>query len=201
MSLFKKFCVAAVVGSLGLVTGAANAATLITSITIKNTIPSYLQVSELQVFSGSVNVALASSGATATALSSYSATSTADKAIDGDTNSNYYGTNGIYHSLGAGSTEYLTVTLGGGGAMIDSLKIFGRTDCCNERDVFSYTLFNGTQIVGQGTLDARNASATAEASVAAVPEPASWAMMLAGFGMVGFGLRRRGGVRTTVSYA
>jgi hypothetical protein len=30
-----------------------------------------------------------------------------------------------------------------------------------------------------------------------VPEPAAWAMMLAGFGLVGVGLRRR----TTVSFA
>lgn len=35
----------------------------------------------------------------------------------------------------------------------------------------------------------------------AVPEPATWAMMLAGFGMVGMGLRSRGKVRTAVTYA
>ena len=34
----------------------------------------------------------------------------------------------------------------------------------------------------------------------AVPEPATWAMMLAGFGMVGVAMRKRN-VRTTVSYA
>lgn len=38
-------------------------------------------------------------------------------------------------------------------------------------------------------------------TIAAVPEPATWAMMLLGFGMVGFALRRRSTVRTTVSYA
>lgn len=37
-------------------------------------------------------------------------------------------------------------------------------------------------------------------NLSAVPEPATWAMMLMGFGMVGFALRRRA-VRTTVSYA
>lgn len=42
---------------------------------------------------------------------------------------------------------------------------------------------------------------TSEAAVAAVPEPATWAMMLAGFGMIGFALRRRGNVKTTVRFA
>ena len=35
----------------------------------------------------------------------------------------------------------------------------------------------------------------------AVPEPASWAMMILGLGAVGFAMRRRQNVRTTVSYA
>lgn len=38
-------------------------------------------------------------------------------------------------------------------------------------------------------------------AVAAVPEPATWAMMLVGFGGIGFAMRRRSKVRTTVSYA
>lgn len=36
---------------------------------------------------------------------------------------------------------------------------------------------------------------------AAVPEPATWAMMLLGFGGVGFATRRRSKVRTTIAYA
>jgi hypothetical protein len=36
---------------------------------------------------------------------------------------------------------------------------------------------------------------------AGVPEPATWAVMLLGFGAVGFALRRRSNVRATVSYA
>lgn len=39
------------------------------------------------------------------------------------------------------------------------------------------------------------------ADVGAVPEPATWAMMLAGFGMVGFAMRRRSPTRMRVSYA
>ena len=38
-------------------------------------------------------------------------------------------------------------------------------------------------------------------AVGAVPEPATWAMLLLGFGMVGFAMRRRRSVRPTVSEA
>lgn len=34
-----------------------------------------------------------------------------------------------------------------------------------------------------------------------VPEPATWALMLLGFGMIGFAIRKRSNVRTTFSYA
>ena len=42
---------------------------------------------------------------------------------------------------------------------------------------------------------------TANFSVAAVPEPATWAMMLVGFGAVGYAMRRRRGVTTGVQFA
>ena len=38
-------------------------------------------------------------------------------------------------------------------------------------------------------------------AAAAVPEPASWLMMIAGVGMMGFGFRRRQNVKTTVKFA
>lgn len=38
-------------------------------------------------------------------------------------------------------------------------------------------------------------------NTAAVPEPATWALMLVGFGMVGFAMRKRAQVNTTVRYA
>ena len=34
-----------------------------------------------------------------------------------------------------------------------------------------------------------------------VPEPSTWALMILGFGAVGYSMRRRGQVRTTVTYA
>lgn len=44
-------------------------------------------------------------------------------------------------------------------------------------------------------------TATSSAVAAAVPEPATWLMMILGFGGIGFAIRRRSKVRTTVSYA
>lgn len=46
-----------------------------------------------------------------------------------------------------------------------------------------------------------NFSATAAAATGAVPEPATWAMMVAGFGAMGFAMRRRTKVRTNFSFA
>jgi hypothetical protein len=40
-----------------------------------------------------------------------------------------------------------------------------------------------------------------DAALPAVPEPATWAMMILGMGAVGFAMRRRRAVKTTVSYA
>jgi hypothetical protein len=42
---------------------------------------------------------------------------------------------------------------------------------------------------------------TATTAAGAVPEPASWALMIAGFGLVGGAMRRRAAVRTTIRYA
>jgi hypothetical protein len=40
-----------------------------------------------------------------------------------------------------------------------------------------------------------------ETATAAVPEPATWAMMLVGFGGIGFAMRRKSNVTTKVAYA
>ena len=53
---------------------------------------------------------------------------------------------------------------------------------------------------GQGGFELDNV--VLNSAVAAVPEPASWAMMLAGFGGIGFAMRRRkNGVTTRVAYS
>lgn len=176
-------------------------ALIITSIEIRSAVPGeWLQVTELQAFADGINVALASEGGVATASSVYpGSVSTPDKANDGVTNGNY--TNNCsnasggcgFHSAGTGPGEFLKVTLAAP-SDITLLTIYGRTDCCTNRDSYSYKLFNGTQQVGSGLLDARTAhvaSATFERETQSpVPEPASWALMIGGFGLVGSALRR-----------
>ncbi len=41
----------------------------------------------------------------------------------------------------------------------------------------------------------------ASGMISAVPEPATWAMMIIGFGAIGAAMRRRAATRTTVAYA
>lgn len=57
--------------------------------------------------------------------------------------------------------------------------------------------FSGQPANAYEALNARSYSISA----IAVPEPATWAMMLAGFGMIGFGLRSRGKQSVRVTYA
>lgn len=68
-----------------------------------------------------------------------------------------------------------------------------------------YTLNIGSYTVGyQGTVTGAPASVGSSFTFAAgaVPEASTWAMMVVGFGMMGFGLRRRkSSVKTTVSFA
>ena len=59
-----------------------------------------------------------------------------------------------------------------------------------------FVVNNGNGAPPEGTnYDSTGLSGT----ISAVPEPASWALMIGGFGLVGFAMRRR--VRTTVRYA
>ena len=186
--------------------GNASAAVVATSIRINNSGAggsgqSFLQIGELQAFSGGINVAL---GATASASSVYSdvyggPSTDAGKANDGLTDGQYYG-DGIYHSLDSSVAEFLDLTFATAQS-IDSLSIFGRTDnCCTLRDSYTFTLFNGADIVRTGTLDARATSFATASFSSAVPEPATWAMMVIGFGAIGGSVRRRK-AKATIAYA
>ncbi len=160
-----------------------------TKIEITNAFPTYLQVAEVQAFNfGALNVAASANGGVASASSVYSATSSADKANDGNSIINSYPN--IFHSAGAGSGEFLDITFAA--ANLSSLSIFGRTDCCNERDLYNVTIFNAAgATLYSGQVDARGQTGTVIFDAGVVPEPASWAMMVAGFGLVGFAARRR----------
>ncbi len=126
----------------------------------------------------------------ASGSSIYAAFSTPDKAIDGNTGGNYY-SDTIFHSAGSGSGEFLDVSFAA--TTLSSLSVFGRTDCCGQRDLYTVTIFNAAgATLYSGQIDARNQTGTVTFDApATVPEPASWALMIAGFGLVGFAARRR----------
>ena len=81
-----------------------------------------------------------------------------------------------------------------------SLYDFGPEDCCSEpSDGFRYTGFTTLQLVaGQtygfsvtGSHFDRTQLIKGELNISAVPEPASWAFMIVGFGLVGSVARKR----------
>jgi hypothetical protein len=193
----RKLGMAVLCAAIGLSAPSAHAVE-VTSIRIYNAIPTWLQVAEViatQAGTGN-DVALASAGATAFGTSYYNSSYKADFAIDGNTASSA----GFYHSGGDNGTDYLQVTLAQAYDLA-SLTIYGRTDYSN-RDDYTYQLFDGTTLVGTGNIDARNAGSFGTAALAAspVPEPATWAMMICGFALIGGALRRRP-ARATLSYA
>ena len=168
----------------------ANAVTVVgaTKVTVTNALNTWLQVAELQAFNfSSVNVALASNGASATGTGgTYDVYSTPAKAIDGNTGGGYY-TDTIFHPAVEMGTQ-LDITFPGA-KNLQSLTIFGRTDCCSNRDSYNVTVFGGQTVLYSGKLDAFGASATIVFD--AIPEPQTWAMLVTGFGLVGAGMRRR----------
>lgn len=61
--------------------------------------------------------------------------------------------------------------------------------------------FELNSVLNPGGNPSGDAPITAAVTIAAVPETATWAMMLAGFGMIGFAARRRTSVTTAVRFA
>ena len=190
-----KVAVALVVAAAAMAAPAAAVSVVgATRIVVTNAIPTWLQVAEVQAVSfGAVNVAAAANGGTASGSAEYqnNGFATPDKAIDGNTGGNY-GTDTIYHSGTTGSDQFLQVSFAP--TTLASLTIFGRTDCCHDRDVYGYAVYAGDTLLTSGTLDTTGAlsgTVTFDAPVNGVPEPVTWAMMVAGFAMVGVAARRR----------
>jgi hypothetical protein len=170
-------------------TGAANASLIgVKSVTITNSLNQYLQVSEFQAFQSGTgtNVALASSGAIATTTSgTWDGNSTPGKAIDG-AYSNLSFPN-MYHNA-QGTTGNLTITFAAVDNL-DSFTIYGRSDCCSDRDVYNVAFFgaNGNLLYTASSVDATNGLHMASR---ALPEPGSIALF--GLGLAGLaGVARR----------
>ncbi len=190
MSLKQALAAAAAAALVCAAAGGASAATLIgaKTIHITNHLNDYLQVAEVVANSSGVDVAASSNGGSASGeadwQSAHGGVSTApSNAIDGNTDGIYVD-GSIYHSVDGNG--FLDITLAAP-SDLSSLLIYGRTDCCKARDVYDVTVFNGggTQIYSR-TLDA-----TSSSPVNAVPEPATWALMMLGVVGVGATLRSR----------
>ena len=155
----------------------------------------YLQIAELLAYDfGGVDVAYAGEYATVSALNQYSETSQPINAIDGVYPRGYDSNPGIYHSAGTAG-DFLNVFFYAP-ANLSSLTIYGRTDCCAERDLYNVTIFNAAhELLYSGSLDATTQGfATVNfdrPQGAAVPEPSLWATLVLGFATVGAALRRR----------
>ena len=167
-----------------------------TRIRVTNALPNpdYVQIAELQPFDfNGVNVALAANGGTASGNPSLPSNCNngfcdADNAIDGDTN--WF--NGGFHSDYPASAGYFEVSFAA--ANLASLTIFGRPELyMTGRDAYNVTIFNGRGTTFySGYLDGRDvASVSTTFTAGGVPEPASWAMLIAGFGLTGAAARRR----------
>ncbi len=183
---------------VGAVAAPAGAATVVgaTLITITNALPDWLQVAEVQAVTfASVNVAAAANGGTASGSPEYqnNGFATPGKAIDGVTGGNYY-SDFISHSGTPNAGQYLTVNFSAP-ATLASLTIFGRTDGAGARDLYNVTIFGASNtVLYSGQYDARNGAhptLSFDAPAPGVPEPQSWALMIAGFGLVGAAMRRR----------
>lgn len=161
-----------------------------TRVVVTSAIPTWIQVAELQAFQfgTGTNVALASNGGVATSSSVYAGVAFPGFANDGIAPNSYPN---IFHSGSPGAGEFLQIAFAAP-ANLTSLTIYGRSDCCTERDLFNVQIFNAVGAsLYSGVLDARGVAATVNFDAPSVPEPAVWTLMIGGFGLTGAAMRRR----------
>jgi hypothetical protein len=121
------------------------------SVRITNAKGTWLQVSEVVAIDAhtGANVAASANGGWASAPNEYepgpapasNANDEAEPFAHG-----FYDVPGIYHSGGEGAGNYLDVNFAQP-TDLAALTIYGRTDCCSERDVYRYEIRNGAGVV------------------------------------------------------
>ena len=151
---------------------------------------SYIQIGELQAFKNNgVNVAQASNGGVATGTASFG--TNPGQANDGNTSKTFP----FIFTTQNGPGEFLRIDFSNP-ASLTSIVIYGRSDCCVDRDSWTLNVFAGSQSLYSGLVDARDGSIAtvnflAPPPTGGVPEPESWALLIAGLGLTGAALRRR----------
>ncbi len=99
--------------------------------------------------------------------------------------------------------QFFNADLGGGFINLDPADKVGTSSYLVTYGAQLYTGSEAapTMLTGRFTLFDAFSNAPLLLSVTAVPEPGTWAMLILGFGIAGFALRRRTAVRTTVTFA
>ena len=130
-----------ILSTLLLLSSNANATLMgVSYIEITNEINTWLQVAEVVALDTEGNDVALAATATATAPDQWSWKSGPEKAIDGIT-AGSYGAGQIFHEGSPYTNDPLTITFNSI-QTLSTIQIFGRTDCCTNRDVYRVTYFD-----------------------------------------------------------